>query len=135
MQFELMRRLCGWNFSVIDQAALPGYELGPDGRGYFNIRKKNGVKSFGVLYSIEESCLSTLDEFEGNPGVFNRIEIEVWSGGVAYKAWVYLEASEYFAGTFMNEDYLRRVIAGAVENHLPEEWTEFLKSFWSLVNV
>ncbi len=130
MNLEHMRRLCGWHFNVIGPAVLQDFEFGPDGRGYANIRQKGGFKVYGVLYDLDQYCLDILDDFEGCPQVFERKEVEVREGGdKSYMAWVYLEKPEKFSETEIKNDYLRRVIAGAVENHLPQEWITFLKSF------
>ncbi len=132
MNFEQMRRLCGWNFKLVGPALLPDFELGLDNRGYFNIRSKVGNKIFGVLYFLKNPALAVLDEFEGHPDVFNRIEVDAQMDGQKYPAWVYLEAAEHFNGKFINGDHLKRVISGAIENHLPKEWIDFLNSFKSI---
>lgn len=130
MSLEHMRRLCGWHFSVLGSATLDDYQFGPDTRGYANIRSKQGEKVYGVVYEVDQYCIDALDEFEGYPQVFRREEVVVKdSEGDEYKAWVYVEAPEYFGSDEMKEDYIKRVIAGARENHLPEEWIKFLTGF------
>ncbi|MBI5530960.1 MAG: gamma-glutamylcyclotransferase [Candidatus Doudnabacteria bacterium] len=132
MNLEHMRRLCGWHFRVLGAAILEGYEFGPDMRGYANIRPSAGDKVYGVLYELDEERLSILDDFEGYPNVFNRIEVEVSKVGASgnkYITWVYLEKPEQFGGSYVKEDYLKRVIIGARENRLPEAWIEKLESY------
>ena len=41
----------------------------------------------------------------------------------------YSENGEQFGGDFVKAEYLKGVISGAMENHLPEEWIKFLLSF------
>lgn len=132
MSLEHMRRLCGWHFSVLGQAVLENYQFGPDTRGYANIRPQSGEKVYGVVYEVDQYCVDALDEFEGYPQVFGREEVVVKDPeGDEYKAWVYLEAPEYFGVDEIKEEYLKRVIAGARENHLPDGWIKFLSSFES----
>jgi gamma-glutamylcyclotransferase (GGCT)/AIG2-like uncharacterized protein YtfP len=130
MSFEHMRRLCGWHFRVLGAAILQDFEFGADKRGYATIRPKKGSKVAGVLYELDQASLDILDDFDGYPKIFNRIEAEVHlEGGLQYKAWVYAQSPEQFGGSHFKEDFLKRVIAGARENRLPEAWLKFLESF------
>lgn len=127
-----MRRLCGWHFRVLGVAELSNYEFGSDTRGYANIRPKNNSKVYGVLYDVDQECLDILDEFEGVPEVFKRVELEIETlEDGKFKAWVYVENPEMFGQSFIREDYLKKVISGAVENKLPQEWVSFLETFIS----
>lgn len=130
MNLDHMRRMCGWHFHVLGVGMLMDYEFGPDKRGYSNIRPKQGSKVFGVLYDLEQKGLDALDEFEGYPQVFNRIEVTIEDISKAqYKAWVYVENEDQFGGSEIKQEYLKRVLAGAQENRLPETWIKFLSSF------
>ena len=63
---------------------------------------------------MDQHCIDSLDEFEGYPTVFGRAEVVVKDfDGDEYKAWVYLEAPEYFGEDEIKEDYLKRVLIGA----------------------
>jgi gamma-glutamylcyclotransferase (GGCT)/AIG2-like uncharacterized protein YtfP len=129
MNFEHMRKLCGWHFSVLDVAVLDNFQMSPDLRGYVNIKPVFGEKVYGVLYNLDQSALDSLDAFEGFPEVFNREMIKVSdSENNIVDAWVYIESPEQFGGNYVREEYLNRVIMGATENHLPKEWIEYLKS-------
>lgn len=128
-----MRRLCGWHCKLLCRAKLPDFEIGLDTRGYANIRHNLKHEVWGVLYEIDEDGISMLDKFEGYPAVFGREEITVLDENkVKYKAQVYIEPSHEFGGKEAREEYFRRVIGGAYENHLPEEWIEKLEGFLSL---
>lgn len=128
MNLEHMRRLCGWHFSVLGVGVLEGYEFGPDGRGYTNVRPRAGSHVCGVLYDLDQYSLDALDDFEGYPNVFNRVEVEITEAdGEKHKAWVYVEENSHFDGDFIKEDYLKRVIIGARENRLPAEWVNMLE--------
>jgi gamma-glutamylcyclotransferase (GGCT)/AIG2-like uncharacterized protein YtfP len=130
MNLEHMRRLCGWHVKVLGVATMADYELGPDTRGFANVRPCAGKKVYGVLFEVDQHCVDILDDFEGYPEVFGRPELTVTdSNNKAYKAWVYVEKPNEFGGTYIKADYMRRVLAGAQENRLPEEWIEFLMSF------
>ena len=125
-----MRRLCGWHFHVLGAASLPDFEFGPDQRGYATIRPSKGVQVAGVLYELDQACLDILDDFDGYPKIFDRIEVEVnLENGPKYKAWVYVQSPEQFGGKYIKADFLKRVIAGATENRLPKAWLKFLESF------
>jgi gamma-glutamylcyclotransferase (GGCT)/AIG2-like uncharacterized protein YtfP len=130
MNLEHMRRLCGWHVKVLGVAVLPDFDFGPDTRGFANIKAAAGKKVYGVLFEVDQHCIDTLDDFEGHPEVFGRDEVEVVGiNDKAYKAWVYLEKPNEFGGTYIKADYMRRVLVGAQENRLPEEWIKFLGSF------
>ena len=130
MNLEHMRRLCGWNFTVLGPSVLQDYEFGPDLRGYFNIRKKSGSRVNGVLYEVNQSCIDILDEVEGYPEVFGRVEVSVYdSMGKKFPAWVYLQDASKFGGQNIKENFLKMVMAGAISNHLPQSWLKFLDSF------
>ena len=125
-----MRRLCGWHFSVLGVATLPDYELGVDDRGYATVRPFAGKEVLGVLYEVDQYCLDILDDFEGYPEVFLRPIVEILdANGQKLQSWVYLEPKEKFGSGFMRPDYIKRAIIGAEENHLPEEWINFLSGF------
>ncbi|MFA5991361.1 MAG: gamma-glutamylcyclotransferase family protein [Candidatus Doudnabacteria bacterium] len=130
LNLEHMRRICGWHFTVLSAAVLEDYQFGPDTRGYANIRPCPGEKVYGMIYEVEQRSIDALDEFEGYPEVFGREEVVVKDlDGDEYKAWVYLEKPEYFGEHEIKEDYLKRVLVGARENRLPEEWIRFLTGF------
>jgi gamma-glutamylcyclotransferase (GGCT)/AIG2-like uncharacterized protein YtfP len=130
MNYEHMRRLCGRHFTILGVATLENFQLGLDLRGYVNIKAKENSKVFGVLYELDQSALDILDEFEGYPYVFDRKSVEVKSeDGQNVNSWVYLENADQFGGDFVKAEHLKRVVSGAMENHLPEEWIKFLLSF------
>jgi len=130
MNYEHMRRIAGRHFTVLGVATLPDYEFGIDQRGYNNSRPKKGSKVWGVLYEVDDECIAALDNYEGYPEVFGRIEVTVTDfAGSQKKAWMYLQPSEAFGGTKAKEEHIKRILAGAEENHLPQEWIKFLETF------
>ena len=136
MNFHQMRRLCGWHFTMLGMAVLPDFEFGLDLRGYANCRPKKDAKVYGILYNIDEHCLTALDEYEGAPEVFNRTEVAIQDkDGTERKAWVYLEKPQEFGGTQVNETHFKMIVAGAMAGHLPKEWINFLQSFLKNTNA
>lgn len=129
MNLDHMHRLCGWHFHVLGVAALDNYEFGSDKRGFASIRSRQGKKVYGVLFEIDQKALDTLDEFEGYPEIFGRQEVAVADVyGKSVKAWAYMEPENMFGDGGIREEYMRRMIAGAIENRLPEDWVKFLES-------
>lgn len=129
MDLAHMRRLCGWHCHVLGRATLKNYELGLDHRGYGNIRPKNEEEVKGVLFDIDQEGLDALDEFEGYPQVFDRVQVEVEDdAGEKYQAWVYTESPGQFGGKEPRMEYWERVVAGAKENNLPIEWIQKLEN-------
>ena len=130
MNPDQMRRLCGWHFQVLGVATLQDYEFGVDLRGFARVKFKKGSHVFGVLFDVDQYCIDALDEFEGYPEVFTRPELEVVDDfGHKYKAWVYMQPQDQLGGTVIKDEHMRRIIAGAKENRLPDEWIKFLESF------
>lgn len=133
MNIEHMRRLCGWHCRMLCRSKLVGYEIGLDMRGYTNIRPKQGDTVWGVMYEIDQDGIDMLDKFEGAPDVYNRKEVVCLDdNNVEYRCQVYIEAENEFGGTKAREEFFRRVVGAAYENHLPETWIEKLESFLEL---
>jgi len=71
---------------VLGVATMADYELGPDTRGFANVRPCAGKKVYGVLFEVDQHCVDILDDFEGYPEVFGRPELTVTdSNNKAYK--------------------------------------------------
>lgn len=130
MNLHHMRRICGWHFNMLGVGILNDYEFGPDTRGYANIRPQAGKKVYGVIYDVNQPCIDALDEFEGYPDIFGRQEVTVVDEEAqTLKAWAYIEPATKFGNAPIRDDYMRRVVGGAKQNNLPEEWVEFLSTF------
>ena len=124
-----MRRICGWHYQLLGRARLPGFDVRIDMRGYLNMEEKAGEETHGILYSMDEEGLSMLDEFEGYPEIFGRMEVTVFDDhNVKYKAHVFIQPKEKNVGKELREEFFRRVLAAAYENHLPEKWIEKLEN-------
>lgn len=133
MVIEQMRRLCGRHCSALGKAELPNYEFGLDLRGFANIRPSDGEKVCGVLWEVDQEALEALDKFEGVPSVFDRKKVAIVDDqGRNVEAWVYVEPVEQFGGDHPRMEYFNRVLSGARENNLPEEW---ITKIQHLVNI
>jgi len=134
MNLSQMRERCGDGFEILGPARLENHDLGFDVEGYANIRPE--VKSYvlGVLYEITPAALKGLDEMEGydqNPKIYDRKEFDVvlLENNKSSKVIIYFESPDNF-GHPAKQDYLKeKIIEGAKENHLPEEWIELLEKF------
>ena len=130
MNFHHMRRICGWHFTVEGVACLTDFEFGLDLRGYSAVHQKKGEKVYGVLYNVDQHCIDAMDEYEGYPKVFDRLEVDVTDkDGSVKKAWVYMQKPEQFGGAEANSSHFKMLIAGAIASHLPQTWIDFLESF------
>jgi len=119
---RLQQRVC----SVVDQglASLADYawccnKLGVDGTAKANLIDKPGARVFGVLYMINPSDWSLLDQIEGG---YQRIEVNVCCAGKTHKAWTYI--STLLTKQTAKSTYLDYILQGAEEHHLPQEYIE-----------
>jgi gamma-glutamylcyclotransferase (GGCT)/AIG2-like uncharacterized protein YtfP len=124
-----MKERCGAGFREIGPAQLYNYEFGFDKRGYANIKAKQGEFVWGFIWKINTSCLNALDGYEGYPNVYNRKDVLVISNGQNQNVFAYIEPEEEFGGT-PQIDYLNnKIIPGAKENRLPQEWIRKLEQY------
>lgn len=129
MNTAQMKERCGIGFKEISPAKLDNYELGFDKRGYANIRPRQGELVWGFVWEINTSCVNALDGYEGYPDVYNRKDVLVISDRHSLDAFVYIESEEEFGGT-PQIDYLNnKIIPGAKENGLPQEWIKKLEQY------
>jgi gamma-glutamylcyclotransferase len=93
-----------------------------------NIRPAPGKVVLGVLYKINESALRSLDKFEGAPEHYRRIEVMVQGNQgepVAAQAFV---ATKVEKGLHPAPHYLKTILDGAAEHHLPADYLESIKA-------
>ncbi len=86
-----------------------------------NIVPMEGEEVWGVLYKIPEEKLSILDRYEGYPKHYSRKIVEVETvDGERVKAWTYIANPKYVNNKIKpSGEYLKYVVAGAVEHNLP----------------
>lgn len=93
-----------------------------------NIRPAQGKLVLGVLYKINESAFRNLDRFEGAPQHYRRIEVQVLDGhGQTVPAQAYI-ATKVEKGLHPAPHYLKTILDGAAEHHLPAQYLESIKA-------
>lgn len=113
-------------------AQLDNYELNFNkiargGVGTANLVPADGRMVWGVLYRLTEQQLRALDRFEGVPEHYRRSEVSVVDGqGNKIAAQVYL-ARKVRKGLKPDRSYLQRIVQGAEEHNLPQDYIEELK--------
>ncbi len=114
-------------------ARLDGYELNFDkiargGTGTANITLAPGKLVWGVLYRLSEQQLKALDRFEGVPEHYRRSEVTVIEGkGGKVAAQAYI-ARKVRKGLKPDRQYLQRIVQGAEEHGLPEDYIKQLRA-------
>jgi gamma-glutamylcyclotransferase (GGCT)/AIG2-like uncharacterized protein YtfP len=127
-----MRRRCPGS-EVVGRARLPDYRLGftryatKRKGGVADIVPEPGAQVWGALYNVDSAGMTSLDEFEGVPRAYRRIDVRVFDD-----AEVELEAIAYFAnktGEFAPaRAYLGLIITGSRDHKLPDEYVQALEN-------
>jgi gamma-glutamylcyclotransferase (GGCT)/AIG2-like uncharacterized protein YtfP len=128
----------------VEAAALPGYRLTFD---YYS-RARRGVAAnvtesgtgvasytesevFGTVLHVDDLLLSALDEKEGHPYRYRRVERRVLlRSGESMLAWVYVvtSACRVSAGVVPSRHYLDLIVEAAVVHSLPESYVRSLRA-------
>ena len=127
MNVAQMKERCPNNIEAVGPAKLENYEFGFDSRGYANIRSKQGEYVWGFVWEIGESCISSLDRYEGYPNIYDRKEVVVKSSQ-ELNAFVYIQPESEFGGMPQQEYLDSKIIPGAIENGLPDQWVNKLEN-------
>ena len=99
--------------------------------GYANIIKSKGSFVQGILYRIEETGLSELDEYEGCPIHYSRKKVSVLVNDNYNEAITYVAAPGKTADNLKpTSDYMSHLLAA--ERWLFPEYIDYLKSFDTL---
>ncbi len=101
-----------------------------DGSGKANLLQKTGFITWGVLYEIEKDGISELDEIEKG---YRRITIRVIKNNSETT-----EAQTYISDNLIDKPvaldfYKQKVISGAIEHKLPEEYILYLQQLPSRI--
>lgn len=105
---------------------LAGYRLAynagdADGRAYANIMPADGQEVLGVIYRCSDTALKRLDQFE--TGYKRQIVTVRDETDKEIEAMVYVaEAHWRLEGVRPTRAYLERVLAGARDHDLPEDY-------------
>ena len=132
LDLRQMRRRCPGS-EVVGRARLPDYRLGftryatKRKGGVADIVPEPGAEVWGALYSVDDAGMASLDEFEGVPRAYRRIDVVVLDDEDIER-----EAIAYFAnktGEFApGRAYLGLIITGCRDHKLPEEYVRALES-------
>jgi gamma-glutamylcyclotransferase (GGCT)/AIG2-like uncharacterized protein YtfP len=126
-----MRQRCPIH-NPVRPARLDNYELGFDSRGYANIRPKIGDCVWGFLWQVNKSGLRSLDRHEGcRLGIYHREIVSVIDGfdNIYEDVIVYIESPETWSNVAKRDYLFDRVIKGAEEYGLPDDWIDKLRSY------
>ncbi|MGH3563999.1 MAG: poly-gamma-glutamate hydrolase family protein [Mycobacterium sp.] len=93
-------------------------------RGVATIEPSTGCRVHGVLWSISDRDLATLDRAEGVPVRYRRDRLTVHTHDGPSPAWVYIDHRVNPGPP--RPGYLERIVDGAVQHGLPQPWIAFL---------
>ena len=97
------------------------------GTGTGNLVAAEGKAVWGVLYRLTEQQMRALDRFEGVPDHYRRVEVRVVDEqGNKIPAQVYL-ARRVRKGLKPDRLYLQKIIQGAEQHQLPDDYVQQLK--------
>ncbi len=132
LSIRQMRRRCPGS-EVVGRARLPGYRLGftryatKRKGGVADIVPEPGAEVWGALYTVDDAGMASLDEFEGVPRAYRRIDVTVFDDeGTALVAIAYLanKTGEFAPG----REYLGIIITGSRDHRLPDEYVQALEA-------
>ena len=116
-------------------ACASGYKLAfnkksDDGSAKANLVAERGAKCWGVLFSVDPSSLTDLDEAEGAPGHYRQENISITVSNVAQTMMTYIaQPIKVMPATGRPYDwYLALILAGATSHAgMPAEWITHLQ--------
>ncbi|WBU55757.1 gamma-glutamylcyclotransferase family protein [Paracoccus sediminicola] len=117
---------------AIGRAEAPGFgiafdKIGQDGSGKATLRQDSTEAAQGVLYEITPAEIALLDKIEGVGRGYDRAEVAVRSQHAEIMAFSYIAAPAFRQqGLLPFAWYRGLVLAGALENDLPEAWVSKL---------
>ncbi len=127
-----MRRRCPGS-EVVGRARLPDYRLGftryatKRKGGVADIVPEPGAEVWGALYTVDDAGLASLDEFEGVPRAYRRIDVSVFDdegAELAAMAYIANKTGEFAPG----RAYLGLIITGCRDHKLPDDYIQALES-------
>jgi gamma-glutamylcyclotransferase (GGCT)/AIG2-like uncharacterized protein YtfP len=101
------------NAEFIGAASLNGFEL--EFNAFANVFKSPGNRVLGSLWAIDQDTLDYLDDIEGYPTFYVRLNVHVRCDGKMYPAQVYsmtADSRETLEGRMPGEQYIQRLING-----------------------
>lgn len=114
------------NIKIIKMVLLKDFTLYFTSRSIPSIKYEDNAETWGVLFDIDKSCENSLDKYEGFPTLYLKKNIEVIDkDGGKFDCFAYV-ANEVQEGK-PGRQYLEKLLAGAVQNNLPEDYIEQIK--------
>jgi len=89
---------------------------------YANVEPKTGSKVYGALWKLDKNLLSSLDQIEDYPELYDRRTYPVYMDGKKYPAEVYLmtpRTLEYISNTVPTQQYINTVLKGYKNAGIP----------------
>jgi len=103
--------------------------------GVASIKKSKGNTVEGVIYSISNKDLQTLDKFEASGHRYKRKKVFVNLNEDKKKlVWTYIAISDHVENYLPSDSYLNLIISGAKEHRLPKKYIERIKKGVSITH-
>jgi len=124
------------------RAVLKGYrlafnKLSDDETGKANVVQDDQSEVWGVLYLCNQRAIKSLDLDEGvHSGHYYRTHTDVYTdSNEKILAWIYIACKDRIReGLPVKRSYLERILCGAEEHKLPENYVENIRNITSRVN-
>jgi phage replication-related protein YjqB (UPF0714/DUF867 family) len=94
-------------------------------RGVATVEQFAGTHVHGVVWTVSDRDLATLDSAEGVPVRYRRNRLTVQTAEGPADAWVYIDHRVEPGAP--RPGYLERIIEGAIHHGLPQRWIDFLR--------
>jgi len=123
---QMSRRCKG--ATALGMATLKNYSFVIEGRGYASVDFNKNDETYGVLWSLNERHVRSLDISEGVAAkIYIKKYLNVEINGELKKALVYIATNKESGDP--TDIYLTRILLGAYKFGLPKDYVEFLESF------
>ncbi len=94
--------------------------------GTADILPERGALVHGVLFNLTLEGLKKLDKFADYPNSYLRQDVTVSCGEELLPSMTYVACRQ---GVYLpSQSYLGKMVHGGMQNHLPEEYIDYLKS-------
>jgi len=114
---------------ICGPGVLDGYRFIINNRGLATIVPSSDHVVHGVIWKLTPSDEAALDRYEGyRLGLYDKCYREILSGDQTVRTMVYIDHRNVKSGS-SREYYLEGIIAGAVEQRLPVDYVQMLRSW------
>lgn len=128
MDLEQMKTRCPSGHKLLGVGVLEDWEFFVNSRGVANIIMDENSKVYGLLFKISETCVGNLDEHEGYPNIYSRLDLPIKFNDEEINAWVYIDNNFKEVGK-PRTNYLDRIVKAAQKFEFPKKYIKHLKSF------